>query len=117
MRHKAFKARKFKVHLQTSKTLSVKPIFCCSQKSGEKVNLPDSLRYTTLSIVSLTFSRSNGWVQAAAIAEAMPPRYHLCFLTVTLTAPDAGLAPSFNLVDILHRLPFPADKRAESCYM
>lgn len=49
-----------------------------------------------------TLSRSNGWVQAAAIAEAMPPRYHLCFLAVTLTVSDAGLVPSFNLVDILH---------------
>ena len=49
-----------------------------------------------------TFNRSNGCVQQAAIAEAIPPRYHLCFLAATLTgSPEPLLIPSFTWVDIL----------------
>lgn len=61
-------------------------------RKRKQMQLP---RLAIVSSDGRTFRRSNGCVQQAAIAEAKPPRYHLCFLAVTFTGPEA-LALSFT---------------------
>lgn len=46
-----------------------------------------SLQYKIYFQSVLTFNKSSGCVQAAAIADAIPPRYHLCFLITTFIFP------------------------------